>query len=53
MQTRVQKKCPECLKKVTVLWHQIQGIRLLENVDGHECYKAKCPECSHVWHIRK
>jgi len=49
-----RKKCPNCKKINEALWHQICGMRLLEeNKDGKMCYKAMCPECGFSWHVLK
>jgi len=53
MQTQLVKKCPECKVKGVVLWEQVCGIRLVTDVDGRQCYTAKCPECQHEWYVRK
>lgn len=51
--TTIIKRCPGCKKKVTVLWHQLQGMRLLREIKGKQYYDVKCPECGHEWEIRK
>lgn len=48
-----QKRCPECTKFVIPLYHQIQGIALLDDIDGKLCYRVKCPECGCEWSIKK
>lgn len=49
-----KKQCPNCQKTGEVLWHQIHGIRLLEEGEnGKIYYKAQCPECGFVWDVPK
>ncbi|UJH95951.1 hypothetical protein [Pantoea phage Nafs113] len=39
--------------KSPLLWHQIQGMRLVEIIEGTECYGARCYKChQHHW-VRK
>lgn len=44
-------KCPDC--HVSLHWHQTHGMRLTEEVEGKQFYRARCPQCYTHWLVRK
>lgn len=49
--TRGTVRFPTC--KVDLHWHQIHGMRLLEEHGGKMMYSARCPECSNSYKVAK